>query len=189
MSKVQKRQLVKVTQNELVEIFLSNKGNTFSSLTYLTDEAKSRTIAGKKAIQKLVTTNATIGTDYGKKVNRIAENKQGEKIDFMPEAPKGKTYVKDGFPILTDVKSGSKHYLAFIVENHTKPEVEYFLHGVRVEKSSIWNDQYITPAGLNSKEYLAGRGSIDSEYNFHFRTVDISRIKNITLNGKTYLVI
>ena len=112
-----------VTRAEAVVLFenfdkeISMTGVTFGSITYLVDESKSKTVNKQKLIKKLTTVNVTFGASYGAKVNRIVTNKQGQVIDFTPEAPKGKEYYMDGSPIMRDLKTGEKRYVMCIIEN------------------------------------------------------------------------
>lgn len=188
------KNLIYVTVAEAVEMFLnydkhlSKSGVAFSSVTYLVDESKSKTVKGAKMLQKMVTTNATIGSDYAKKVNRIAEKKQGEVIDFVAQEQRGKEYVVNGMPVCKDTKTGLKRYLVMIIENHTKPQSQLLLNGREVERSEVWNDTYITPAGLNPKPSTAGRGAVNEENDFYFRTLDFNNLISFNMNGNMYLI-
>ena len=170
---------------------VSASGVTFGSISYLVDESKSKTVNKQKLIKKHVTTNVTFGSNYGAKVNRIAENKQGEVINFVPEAPKGKEYYIDGSPIMRDIATGEKRYLMCIVENHTTPQTQYYIaDGMkRVSREEIWNEEYITPAGLNPKPYTAGRGSVNEENDFKVITPDFKNIKGFKVGGIEYRII
>jgi len=188
------KNIIKITRSQALSMFLnynkevSASGVAFSNLTYMVDEGKSKTVGGKKAIQKLVEVNATIGSDYEKKVNRIVD-KEGKEIDFVAQPMNGKEYVSNGNPVAKDTRTGEKRYLIFIVENHSKAQVRYFLNSNEVDKGTIWNDQYITPAGLNPKTYTSGRDSINKENDFAFRTLDFKNLKAFNMNGNAYIVI
>ena len=90
------KNLIQITKVEALRMFTNYKkevsasGVAFSNITYLVDESKSKQANGKKLLQKMVTTNATIGSDYAKKVNKIANKKQGMEIDFVAQPMKGK---------------------------------------------------------------------------------------------------
>ena len=186
-----------ITTAQAVALFedynkISASGVAFSSLTYLVDVSESKTVKGQKVLKKLVKINATIGSDYEKKVNRVVTNKQGETIDFKAQPQFGKEYYLEGAPVVRDTKTQEKRYLVFIVENHTKPSAHqlYITESMQpVEKKDVWNENYITPAGLNPKPYTAGRGAVDQENDFFFRTVDFSNLKGFAIGGTNYVVI
>lgn len=186
-----------ITKAQAVAMFenyknVSASGVAFSSLTYLVDVAESKTVKGKKLLKKLVKINATIGSDYAKKVNRIVENKQGEVIDFVAQPMRGKEYYIDGSPVVRDIKTQTKRYLVFIVENHTKPSARqlYIADGMQeVTKEQVWNSDYITPSGLLPKTHTSGRGAIDQENDFAFRTVDFNNVVGFKIGGTEYQVI
>jgi hypothetical protein len=165
---------------------LSASGVAFSNLTYIVDESKSKTKQGKKLLQKKVDTNATIGSDYGKKVGRILD-KEGKEIEFTPQARNGMRRIGNS-PVCVDTATESKFYLDFIVERHTNPQVQLILNGKAVERKEVWNEEYITPAGLNPKPQVAGRGLINEEHNFHFRSLNFNNLISFNMNGKCYLI-
>ena len=167
------KNLVTITRPEAIAMFInyrkevSASGVAFSNLTYLVDESKSKTVKGKKMLQKLVETNATIGSDYGKKVGRILD-KEGKEIEFTPQPRKGLRRIDDS-PVCTDTATESKFYLDFIVENHTNTNVQLMLNNKEVARKDVWNETYITPAGLKPQEKAqAGRGLIDKDNDFYF---------------------
>lgn len=186
------KNLVRIKRTQALEMFLNYKkevsasGVAFSSLTYICDESKSKTVKGVKVLQKMVTVNATIGSDYAKKVNKILD-KEGKEIDFVAQPMNGKEYVSIGNPVCTDTATRTKHYLVFIVENHTKPETHLMLNGKVVDRKDVWNSEYITPAGLQPNP-IAGRGEINEENNFFFRTLDFRNLLSFNMNGNCYLL-
>jgi hypothetical protein len=54
----------KITLDELQTLLESEKGATFAGLTYFVDESKSKTVKGKKAVQKEVEQVATLRSSY-----------------------------------------------------------------------------------------------------------------------------
>lgn len=191
------KNLKHITRGQAIAMFedyknVSASGVAFSSLSYLVDVAESKVVKGMKLLKKFVKINATIGSDYEKKVNRIVENKQGEVINFVAQPQNGKEYYIDGSPVVRDTKTQEKRYLVFIVENHTSVSDHqlYIAETMQeVTKEQVWNSDYITPAGLNPKEYTAGRGAVDSENDFCFRTVDFSNLKGFVIGGTDYRII
>ncbi len=191
------KNLKHITKAQAVAMFegyktLSASGVSFSSLTYLVDVAESKTVSGEKLLKKLIKINATIGSDYEKKVNRIVENKQGEVINFVAQPQFGKDYYIEGAPVVMDTKTGTKRYLVFIVENHTTPSARqlYIASTMQeVTKEQVWNSDYITPAGLKPKVEKVGRGAVDEKNAFAFRTVDFNNLKGFVIGGTDYRII
>ena len=185
----------KITTAQAIEMFLnygekgglSLTGVNFSNMTYYVGEGKSKTVKGKSVLDKLVNTNATIGADYGSKVGRILD-KEGKEINFVSKPMNGKEYVKEGKPVATDTKTGTKFYLCFIVEGHTKPSSQLFLNGNAVDRADVWNEEYITKANLVAKPQVAGRGLINEENNFHFRTLDFNNLRGFVMNKVNYII-
>lgn len=186
------KNLVRITLPQAIAMFTNYKkevsasGVAFSNITYLVDESKSKQVKGKRMLQKMVETNATIGSDYTKKVNKILD-KEGKEIDFVAQPMKGKEYVSEGNPVCQDTKTGEKRYLVFIVEGHTKPQTQLILDGKTVDRADVWNENYITPAGLKPNA-VAGRGTINEENNFFFRTLNFDNLISYNMNGKMYLI-
>jgi hypothetical protein len=191
------KNLKHITKAQAVAMFedykkVSASGVAFSSLSYLVDVSESKTVGGKKLLKKFVKINATIGSDYEKKVNRIVENKQGEVIDFVAQPQFGKEYYIDGSPVVRDTKTGEKRYLVFITENHTQvSDYQIYIAETmkKVTKAEVWNSDFITPAGLAPKEYTSGRGAVDQENDFAFRTVDFNNLKGFVIGGTDYRII
>ena len=188
------KNLVKIQLSTAIDMFLnynkelSASGVAFSNICYLVDESKSKTVNKKKLLQKMVETNATIGSDYAKKVNKICKDKQGEAINFEAQPQFGKDYVTEGSPVCYDTKTNTKKYLVFIVENHTKPQTTLLLDGREVKREEVWNSDYITPAGLKPNK-TAGRGAVNEENNFYFRTLDFNNLISFNMNGNMYLIV
>lgn len=186
-----------ITKAQAVAMFenyktLSASGVSFSSISYLVDVNESKTVDGKKLLKKFVKLNATIGSDYEKKVNRILKNKQGEVIDFVAQPQNGKEYYIEGSPVVRDTKTGTKRYLVFICESNPTISAHqlYIADGMKeVSKEEVWNEQYITPAGLKPKEYTSGRGAVDAEFDFAFRTVDFDNLRGFKIGGTDYRII
>ena len=191
------KNLKHITKAQAVAMFedyknVSASGVAFSSLSYLVDVAESKAVNKAKLLKKFVKLNATIGSDYEKKVNRIAEKKQGEVIDFVAQPQNGKEYYIEGSPVVRDIATGTKRYLVFIVENHTNVSDHqlYIAETMKeVTKAEVWNSEYITPAGLNPTTYTSGRGAIDKENDFAFRTVDFRNLKGFVIGGTDYRII
>jgi hypothetical protein len=151
----------KVTLAQFIEIMHSQKGATFSGLTYHVDEGKSKTKNKKKALQKTVTVGATLNSVYQAKIDRIL-TENGLDFDWTPNKMTGRSYdVNDKNRCIvykdTDSRIG---YLCFVAETHAKPQVQLFRNGQPVERADVWNADYITPAGLRQNDKKAVQNSI-----------------------------
>jgi len=188
------KNLVHVSVEQAVEMFLNYKkelsasGVAFSHVSYLVDESKSKQVLGKKVLQKMVEVNATIGSDYAKKVNKICKDKQGMEINFEAQPQSGKEYINSDSPVCRDTKTGLKRYLVLIIENHTTPKTQLIKNGKYVNRADVWNSDNITPAGLKENNYTSGRGAVDKENDFYFRTLDFNNLISFNMNGNFYLI-
>jgi hypothetical protein len=140
-----------ITRTQFVEMMLSAKGATFSGLTYHCDESKSRTKGGKKMLQKIVDTTATLNSVYKAKIDRILA-KNGIEVDWTPNEIKGRQPIEGANRcIIESVKTGEVQ-LAFVQEKHTKTKSQLLLNGQPVERADVWNETYIQPARLVSSD-------------------------------------
>lgn len=181
---------MKITKNELLEKLKEVSGTVFTNITYFTDEAKSKTVKGKKAVQKMVTLNVTIGSNYESKVNRILETKQGEEANFEAQALKGRVHVDNTSALLWSEKS-QDYLLNAIVENHSggTKTTTYYVGGLPKTLDEIKELDLLTPSFFTEKPVTMGRGAIDVANNFSIIQPKISNIKSIKLFGETYDII
>lgn len=142
-------------------------GATFSGLTYLVNETKSK--QDKKSypffdgkahkLQKQVTLNATLNSVYQAKVLRILEE-NGIVFDYSPNKMTGRYYAEyDTNRVFAYVdnkpQTPENAQLVFVCERHSKPQVQLFHKGQPVEREDVWNENYITPAGLRADDTKA----------------------------------
>lgn len=178
---------MKITRNELIEKIREIKGTTFINLTYKTDESKSRTVKGKKALQKEVTLNVTLNANYEAKVNRIIENKQDGEADFEAQEMKGKKLsFADCRSIVESVKSGSKMLYCFR-EHNAKSQTTYFFEGCVIPFEKAKERDLFAPSFFAEKKTV-GRGEVEAENDFSVFTVGIDKIKRITMKGTEYFI-
>lgn len=179
--------MYEITREKLIGLIRAIKGTTFINLTYKTDESGSRTIAGKKALQKEVTLNVTLNADYQKKVNRILENKQDTVGDFEANEMKGKKLSFDDCRcIVESEKTGNKMLYCFR-EHNAKSETTYFHNDCVISFEKAKEKDLFSPSFFTEKK-TAGRGEVAEENDFSVFTVGIDKIKRITIKGDEYLI-
>ena len=171
----------KINRNQLVNIIRYIKGTTFASLTYRVDESKSKTVMKKKLLQKEVTVNISLNAIYSKKVNKILETKQDEKLDFQAQKMKGKEYSFEGCKSIVENANGNRMLYCFI-ENKAKRLTTYFHNDCVITKEKAIKLNLFTPAFFKVKPATTGRGLVDIENDFSVITPAISNIKRIKIN-------
>jgi hypothetical protein len=176
----------KINRKELVEILRNTKGTTFASLTYKVDESKSKTINKKKVLQKEVTVNVTLNSNYENKVNRILETKQGEHANFVSKEMNGKTLSFPDCKCIVENKKAEK-MLYCAIEHNAKRLTTYFHNDVVITKEKAIEKGLFTPAFFKAKD-TSGRGVVKKENDFSLITPKIENIKRITLNKEEYFI-
>ena len=151
----------KITLAQFLEMMKSQKGATFSGLTYNVDESKSRTKNGAKMLQKTVELAATLNSVYQSRIDRIL-TANGLEFDWTPNKMVGRHYDandKNNCIVYNDTNPNIA-YLCFVAETHAKPFTQLFLNGQPVDRKDVWNEQYITPAGLRQNDKQAVKNSL-----------------------------
>lgn len=157
-------------------------GVTFGKILYFVDESGSKVKDGAHLLQKLVSSNVTLGAKYEDKVNRNLE-KQGDTADFKADKMLGKEYVSYPKPLLQKTSDHSVKYMQMMFEHHTKPQTVYFHKGKQISKDKavllgLFKPSYFAP------KPTAGRGELTEEQNFYFRTINIQNILRLHVGGK-----
>jgi len=178
--------MLNITRANLISLIRAVKGVTFASITYKTNESKSRTVAGKKALQKEVTLNVTLNANYEAKVNRIIENKQDGTPDFEAKEMKGKKLSFDDCRSIVENDKGNKMLYCF-KEHNAKSQITYFHNDCVIPFEKAKEKDLFAPSFF-AEQTTAGRGEIDPENNFAVFTVGFDKIKRITIKGEEYLV-
>jgi hypothetical protein len=148
-----------ITRTQFVEMMLGAKGTTFSGLTYHCDESKSRTKGGRKMLQKIVDTTATLNSVYKAKIDRILA-KNGIAISWTPNPITGREFIEGENRCIVVSKKSGELQLAFVQEKHTKTKSQLLLNGQPVERADVWNENYIQPAKLVSSDKDAVKNSM-----------------------------
>jgi hypothetical protein len=186
-----------VTQEQLEGMFLNfNKevslsGVTFGDVIYQNDVSKSRQKGGKKVMQKVKECRITLGSDYETKVNKIHKVKQGMEGDFKANKMLGKSYVngKEN-PVVRADKNPNFKMLVMICEAHNRKhnKTTYLHNGQIITLDEAKELNLLQPSFFDTKK-TAGRGSVSEENDFDYLTLGFDKIKQITLNKTTYIVI
>ena len=193
---------MKISRDELRQKFIDFKkqiswsGVTFAFVEYITNEygSKTKTVTdanGKKtkeyALQKRVLTQITVGSDYESKVQRI-QKKQDEKPDFKAGELIGKFYkYGKAVPIVANTKNPEFEMLVMIFENHTKPKVELLCKGKEITEEDAIKQDLFTPSYFAEKT-TAGRGEVNPEFDFAYRTLGFDKIVKLNIAGEEYII-
>ena len=102
----------KLTHSALVALLQGTPGTIFASLVAVTDARLHKTgnPLPLPVVKLSVISNATIGADYGKAVEREATRQGGESSFAVGPLPVDRTWLVPG-KVLVDVKTGTKLYL------------------------------------------------------------------------------
>ena len=186
----------KISRHEMLQKFInwhkeiSFSGVTFCNLTYRCDESKSKTVKGKKVLQKEVETVATLGAEYEAKCNRVLAKEGFEGDKFKAQDMIGKHHFTEDrhVPLVLDDKTNSKYYLVLVIENHTTPKRKFLYEGNEItEEKAIELDLFI-PSYLTAKNNTPARGAISEDNNFYFRTLAWTNIIEIKIAGEHYIL-
>jgi len=182
---------VQINRNELVEMIknwdkVAFSGVLFSNIQYFCDHSYSRVIQKKKVLQKLTTTRITMGGDYEKRINKILK-KQEDEPNFVAEPMKGKEYVFGKKIPLVANKEGQL-MVVMIVENHVVPHSIMYHNNEVISKEQAIAKDLLTPAYFTPKDTV-GRGTVEPEFDFSFRTLGIMRILKIKIGGIVYKIV
>jgi hypothetical protein len=181
-----------MSRPELLEILKNWKkiafsGVNFMNIQYFCPEYASKQKDKQHILQKLTTTRITVGSNYEDKINRLLA-KQGEEKDFEAQAMKGRTYPYGHSVPIVENKDGDK-MLVMIVEHHVIPDTRLFYQSEPIDRKKAEELQLFTPVYYKPKEPTVGRGRIEEENEFFFRTLGLSRILKIKINGKLYKIV
>lgn len=168
---------VKITQRQLESLLsqVATKGTTFANITYFVDESKSRQVKGVKQVQKQVSVNVTLNSDYARKVNKIVNTKQGTEIDFVPQEMKGKVMINSC--VLQSLKD-AKLMLYACIEHNAKRNTIYFHNGVERTVSELKELDVLAPAFFQTVA-TKGRGAVSEENDFALISPKLENIKKI----------
>jgi hypothetical protein len=148
--------------------------STVCSVTYFVDESKSRTVGGKKVLQKLVTiSHVYLNHNYQNKVNNLNGTN-----DFVAEPLKGKTRVCS--TLLSSDRDGKMMLDGKVLNKESITETIYFHNGQQISKDVAIMNDYFAPNFFKAKTTM-GRGSVSADNDFGIINPKLDAIRKIKL--------
>jgi len=182
---------ISVTSNQLGAILSTVTRSTICNVTYLVDESKSKTVSGRKQVQKRVNiANLYLNQDYGKKVNNILKGKQDDSKPFIPQPMKGKERINT--VLVASLKTGKILLDGKVLYSESRTLLGYFHNGTEIKASkndSSLNGHLFAPSFYAESKPTSGRGRIDEENDFCMITLGLDNIEKIKFQGKFYKVV
>jgi hypothetical protein len=176
--------LVKVTVNQLLTMILPITQSTVCNVIYVVDDMRSKTVKGKKQVQKMSQiTHCYLNHDYQKKVQKLTEN--GE---FQAYELNGKTKITN--TILQSNSTAEFMLYGTVLKKETAKILAYFHNGKEITEAEaiameLWTDSYYNPTPTKTK----GRGTVSEDNDFGLISPYLSRIYRIKLMGQWYEVV
>ncbi len=167
------KEIVQVTNEELIKVLVSVEKVTFTQLVTETEVRMKKTGNPFNKIIKKSIGKFLIGGNY---VTRIINEGKKEGIDIQFEVDENKIGKHISKCVLYNEKL-DKHYLMCEYFDETPPKVEYFYEGNPIEK--VLFESYMYQKSESSKQPQERKVKVVS-YN-------IDNIKEISLNGVKYV--
>ena len=168
-----------VTAAEFVNIVKDYTRSTTIGLCYLVDESQSRTVKGKKQLQKQVCirSQAYLNHNYTNKVIKLTGD-----TSFVADPMKGKTRIST--TIVQSDKSGAM-LLDVKVLGGAKRETTYFHNGNEISRQDAIDNNLFAPSYFDKKK-TKGRGTVSVEDNFDTLTVGVDKLVWVNFNNEEY---
>lgn len=181
--------IVAVTVKQLAVILAEITKSTVVSVTYLVDESKSRTVSGRKLVQKRVkVNNLYLNHNYQNKVQNLTGNDE-----FKAQELNGKERICS-----TIIASKSKANFGRlmldgkILVTESVHNLGYFHNGQPIEldknKPNFGRIDLVAPSFYQKYERTSGRGTVSQEDDFRMITPFLDNIETIKIQGTTYEV-
>jgi len=179
-----------VISTKQLAILLANiTKSTVVSLTYFVDESKSKTVQGKKQVQKRVkVNNLYLNHNYTNKVQNLTGN-----TEFVAHELNGKERICS-----TIIASQSKANFGRLMLDgkilHTESTkvLGYFHNGFEIElnkkDASFGRFDLVAPSFYAESTYTSGRGTVSQEDDFRMITPFLDNIETIKIQGQEYLI-
>jgi len=181
---------ITVTSNQLGAILSTVTKSTICNVTYMVDERKSKTVGGKKQVQKRVNiANLYLNQNYGKKVNNILSQKQGNNEPFVAQEMKGKERINT--VLVASLKTGKILLDGKVLFSESRTLLDYFHNGTKIYASKsddTLNSHLFAPSFYKVSTQGSGRGLIDTENDFQMITLGLDNIEKIKFQGQWYKV-
>lgn len=173
-----------ISIKQLANILCDITRSTICNITYKVDDSRSKTVKGKKQIQKLVNIpNVYLNHDYTKKVQNLTGN-----TNFVAQEMKGKTRVCS-----TLIQSDTTNELMIdgkVLNSESTNILALYHNGEEITEMEAISKELWTDAYYKVKEISTmGRGLVAEEDNFNIINTYLSRIVRIKLEGIVYEII
>jgi hypothetical protein len=180
-----------ITTQELASLLSEIIRSTVVSMEYVVDDSRSKTVAGKKQIQKHVkVTHVYLNHNYQNKVRNVTGD-----VTFVAQEMKGKSRVCT--TLVKSDKTGELMLDGKILHSQAVQVIAYYHNGVEItqvesEDKDLWTTSYYkeyeVPTYPKAGEVLstAGRGTVSIEDDFKVIQPYLSRIVKIKIAGEVY---
>ena len=172
-----------ITIQELTDKISNITRSTVVSLTYVVDDSRSKTIVGKKQIQKKVKiSHLYLNHDYQNKVRKLTDDSSFQAFEM-----KGKTRICG-----TLVQSDKTQELLLdgkILKSCNVEVQELYYQGQVISEKEAENLNLWVPAYYKESEVsTSGRGLVSEEDDFKMITLGLNKILNIKISGVLYTI-
>ena len=170
-----------LTTEKLVSLLSNVTKSTVCAIEYVTDESKSRTIGGKKQIQKRVKiSNLYLNHDYAKKVQNLSGD-----TTFQSFEMKGKTRISS--TLIQSDKTDEILLDGKILNFESVKQIALYHNGIEISKLDAKDKNLFTPAYSDTeKKETSGRGLVNIEDDFKMITIGLNKIQYIKVFGIEY---
>jgi hypothetical protein len=170
-----------LTDLKIVELLGTCTKSTTIAVEYIVDESKSRTIQGKKQLQKRVFIgNLFLNHNYTNKVQNLTDNK-----DFEAHEMKGKSRISTTF-VVSD-KTEEILLDGKILKSESVTRMGFYHNGNEISEDKAKELNLFAPAYFDTDNTkTSGRGSVSVEDDFRMITLGIAKIKYLKCFGEEY---
>jgi hypothetical protein len=170
-----------LTDLKIVELLGTCTKSTTIAVEYIVDESKSRTIQGKKQLQKRVFIgNLFLNHNYTNKVQNLTDNK-----DFEAHEMKGKSRISTTF-VVSD-KTEEILLDGKILKSESVKRMAFYHNSEEISEDKAKELNLFAPAYFDTDNTkTSGRGSVSVEDDFRMITLGIAKIKYLKCFGKEY---
>jgi len=181
--------VLSISVKQLAVLLANITKSTVISLTYFVDESKSKTVQGKKQVQKRVKiNNLYLNHNYTNKVNNLNGT-----IDFVAHELNGKERVCS--TIISSLSKANYGRLMLdgkILVTESVKNLGYFHNGLPIELNknnpTFGRTDLVAPSFYVKSTYTSGRNTVSEENDFRMITPFLDNIESIKVLGQEYLI-
>lgn len=175
--------IIEISEKELFNLLVNETKSQTVSIEYIVDDSRSKTINGKKQVQKQVRiNNLYLNHNYSNKVQNLTGD-----TSFQAFEMKGKTRISS-----TIIKSDTTEKLLLdgkILNSESVKVINLFHNEEIITESEavskdLWAGAYYKP----KTQTTSGRGLVKVEDDFKMITLGLSNIIKIKFKGIEYLI-